>query len=309
MKLKDLMLESLTHTLEDNEHLLHPIYGSLRKDNRVYNAFFAFTEYNLLVVLLSNQTVAETLKIPLSIESSNIKKSSKSKQYTIGICFNDSSFYSISAYADTPDMETNKENLSLFLHHLSNISPKQTGFVLEDIEGEKIRRQFFTIFVYGILAFLPMAIVLLLGIEASKGQISLLLILECIFIPPLIILPFGIFSALNKSKFGKIVCVMNEKGLYTEKRFVPWEKIKTIKYNDHGSNTISEAMFKHASVEALGVDARPVRFEIIHFPLYGLKVAKKHSPHINIKLSEYQLFMIFLGLIPTIIAVFLLFKI
>lgn len=308
MNLKYLMNKTLTDLLGEDEKLLFPIYGSLCRGKDVREGFFAFTERNLLIALLDGETVAETMVIPLDISSCAVSREKISRQYTVDIRFNERKPLKIKNHKKMSDIDTQEKNFSSFLDHLSSISPKQTGFVLDDIAGEKIRWQFFTIFVYAFTAISPMIMFIVPFFEGKDGRFSLSFFFEAIFMMSLMISVCFILSFFNKRYFGKVVCVMNEKGLYTEDRFVPWDRVKAIGYNAHASLS-SQTPYNHASFDISCEDVDTFSFDVPHFPLYGLSIAKKYAPHAKTYFPLHQTLYFYACFIPSIItAIFLFLK-
>jgi hypothetical protein len=299
------MNKTLTELLEEDENLLFPIYGSLCRGKDVQDGFFAFTERNLLIALLDGETVAETMVIPLNISSCAVSRERMSKQYTIDIRFNERRPLKIKAHKKVADIDTQEQNFHSFLGHLSSISPKQTGFVLDDIAGERIRWQFFTVYIYVFTAIFPIVAFCIPFLEEKDGTFSISLFFEAIFMMSLIISVFFILSFFNKRYFGKVVCVMNEKGFYTEDRFVSWDRVKAIGYNAHASLT-SQTPYNHASFDISCEDVSTFSFDVPHFPLYGLNTAKKYLPNAKIYFSLYQKLYYYACFIPTVITAILL---
>ena len=305
MNLKHLMNKALTDLLEENEKILFPIYGSLCRGKDVQDGFFAFTERNLLIALLDGETVAETMVIPLDISSCAVSQEKISKQYTVDIRFNERKPLKIRTQKKISDIDTQEKNFSSFLDHLSSISPKQTGFVLDDIAGERIRWQFFTIYLYTFTALSPTVVFYVPFLEGKDGLFSVSFFFEALLMMSLMISVCFILSFFNKHYFGKVVCVMNEKGLYTEDRFVSWDRVKAIGYNAHASLS-SQTPYNHASFDISCEDVSIFLFDVPHFPLYGLGVAKKYAPHAEIYFSVYQKLYCCACFIPTVITVILI---
>ena len=90
MTYKELMIEALTDLLEDDETLMHPIYGLLNQGNTQYYGYFGFTEHYLLIALVSvtGKQITYTTRVPLDIKSIRVKQTAIFKQFVIDIAFN-----------------------------------------------------------------------------------------------------------------------------------------------------------------------------------------------------------------------------
>ena len=177
--------------------------------------------------------------------------------------------------------------------------------MLDDIAGEKIRWQFFTVFIYAFTAASPIIVFYVPFLEGKDGLFSVSFFFNAIFMMSLMISVCFILSFFNKRYFGKVVCVMNEKGLYTEDRFVSWDRVKAIGYNAHASLT-SNTPYNHAGFDISCEDVGTFSFDLPHFPLYGLNAAKKYAPHAEIYFTFYQKLYYYACFIPTVITVILL---
>ncbi|MBR6557978.1 MAG: hypothetical protein IKT70_03100 [Clostridia bacterium] len=63
---KELMFEALNNLLEDDEILMHPIYGLLNQGNTQYYGYFGFTQDYLLIALFSGtgKQITYTTRVP-----------------------------------------------------------------------------------------------------------------------------------------------------------------------------------------------------------------------------------------------------
>ena len=126
MTYKELMFEALTDLLEDDETLMHPIYGLLNQGNTQYYGYFGFTEHYLLIALVSGtgKHITYTTRVPLDIKSIRVKQTAIFKQFVIDITFNEGAPCRITASPKVLTIDTQKENLPSFLEHLYTIAPK-----------------------------------------------------------------------------------------------------------------------------------------------------------------------------------------
>lgn len=108
------------------------------------------------------------------------------------------------------------------------------GTRLKNIDGKKIRRQYFNIpliILYSLMLAIPYAIFtisLCIGkFEPSNWPSTLWISIGvCFFFS----LPLLILRTLNKHLFGRILCVLAEEGIYYPKGMLRWETIEKIEY-------------------------------------------------------------------------------
>jgi hypothetical protein len=119
-----------------------------------------------------------------------------------------------------------------------------------------------------------------------------------------LMLPVIILSLLNRFLFGKIVCVVNEEGIYLESGLVRYEQIEKIEYNPEPPFQKHSINFTHATVSVKSQGDEPYVFDIFHFPAYALGKIKKYSPETKIKLGKDGRFTIlFVTLLPIILGI------
>ena len=168
---------------------------------------------------------------------------------------------------------------------------------LQDREGVKIRRQFFNGMIFNILAVMLYGCYLVLTVKLLIGKFSIIDYFNEIKIFALVcviaVIPFIVLSALNRRRFGEIICVINEHGLYYENGFLYWSDIDKIEYT-------TPVLGKHLHYDHCCVDiyTKSKKVELICAPLYLLFVAKRVGKNVKIKLSkESKWFVIILALI------------
>lgn len=304
-----MMVKTLTDLLEAGETLMHPIYGILNQGNMQYYGYFGFTEKYLLIALLSGKQVTYTTRIPLDIKSVSIKKTLIFRQYVIDISFNEGTPCRITASPKVLTIAAQKENLPKFLEFLSERACGKSTPALHNIAGEKIRWQYFNTFIYIMLSFLPMPFIMIAIMALKDNTFALSEWIEAIpsglLIFAVFLAPFIFLSLLNRFFFGKIVGVANKEGLYLENDFIPWKEIEKITYTPDVFSK-HKAHYSRATVVVKQWKKDIFALEILHFPLYGLRIAKKYNPQIKMELGKNS--MITIGLIalsPTIIAIIL----
>lgn len=157
---------------------------------------------------------------------------------------------------------------------------------LEDINGKKMRRQWFftpAVLSAGFIIWLLIAAFisgLLFGSETSqedKGYISLL------FTRVIIPFEFLLFclSIPNIKLWGKTVAVLTDEGIYTNQAFLKWNEISEIEFSPrmlYRGRTDDCAYTKIVSKKGT--------FKIAHMPLYFLLCAKKYKSEIKIKINR-----------------------
>ena len=174
---------------------------------------------------------------------------------------------------------------------------------LKERDGIKIRRQFFNKIILVILAlwlYIPYCVLTILFL-LDKFIVSegLPIVVACTIICLALVIPFIILSILNKKYFGKVLCVLNEHGIYYENGFIYWSDIDKIVYEPSSSSLYKWRRFP-SYVE---IHTKSKVIEIEHAPFYLLSRAKKMRPDIKVGIADFKfmvvMFIIFL-LIPFI---------
>ena len=103
---------------------------------------------------------------------------------------------------------------------------------LKHIEGEKIRRQYFTgpiVLLASLALFIPYAM-LVFTVALDKFELSTWLSDTWISVWLCLVFsaPFVILSIFNRRFFGRVICVVSEKGICWEDRSVGWNEIDKI---------------------------------------------------------------------------------
>lgn len=300
MNYRSLMNESLTDLLSDGEKLMYPIYGMLDQGNKQYYGFFGFTDNFLLIALVSGDHITYTSRIPLNIRSVKIEQSGILKQYTIDINFKSGAPCKIIASPRVMMINTQKDTLPLFLDFLKDRSPEEIKIKFCDNDGQKIRFQYFSVFLYIMLAFLPMPLIMIGIFDLKAGNFSWLSIAEGIIVYLKILLPFFALALLNRFFFGKILCTVNEKGLFTGSDLILWEDIKEAEYRPEiPAKRQTEYTSLSLTVNKRGDEKYSLC--INHFPLYGLVSIKKYAPKIKIKVPSGKIWaIVIMMLLPSV---------
>lgn len=173
---------------------------------------------------------------------------------------------------------------------------------LREIDGKKIRRQYFNIFIFveiimSLFLVTPILVInTLWGDSGTKLNSWSEMFTDIIAVAIVLMLPFMLISFFNRFLFGKIVCVLNDKGVYylkgASKRVAKWDDIHCIEYGirmwpffvtfDH------PWCYAHIIGEDLDVN-------ISHTPFMLLKKTKKHNKKIKLEFEKTGLIMVALA--------------
>ena len=298
------MIDTLSDMLQDGETLLHSIFGYIKYNGFQQFAYFGLTETNFLVACLSGENITDTTRIPLNITSVQIIQSRLLKEYTINILFENGKAYTICVFPKVLKVKSQEQNFPLFLKLLKSKAKKQAKS-LEEIEGQKIRWQYFNTYIYIMLAFLPAVPVMIIMQEFRKGNFDIWnTILEMSGAIPVIavtygilIAPFVILSIFNRFSFGKILGVTNENILFLENREISIKDIVKIIY--HPRVMLRKKInFSYATFIVRSKENEHESFDLIHFPIYGLRTIKKYNKDIKLSCDKYIWFLIWC---PTVV--------
>ncbi|MBE6645922.1 MAG: hypothetical protein E7612_11240 [Ruminococcaceae bacterium] len=281
----------------------------LVQGERQYYGYFGFTEKVLLIALVSGKTVTDTIRVPLDINSVQIKKNLFLNEHVIDINFNEGAPCRITAFPKVLAIDSQKENLPKFLSYLKSKTPNKNVPDLNQINGTKIRRQYFNFILYVFLATLLPIIPMIFILECEKQNVSvwnswrLLWNTTAEALPTIasFILPLFLLSVCSKFIFGKTIAVVEQKGLYLDNTFIPWEDIKSVEYN---TTHFSKFNFRAAYITITVAPARKREYvvEVSNFTLYGLRKLKKHLPNQTVRWAKGELpLTIFIALLPTVI--------
>ena len=302
------MIKTLSDMLQDGETLLHPIFGYIQYTGFQQFAYFGLTETHFLIAYLSGETVTDTTRIPLNIKSVQIKKSKLLSKYSIHILLEKGKAYTICAFPKTMNVKSQKENLPLFLKLLQG-KAQENGKPLEEMEGEKIRQQYFNAYIYILLAFLPTVPVVVLAQEFQKGNFDFWnAIGEMAGAVPVVAVmygiligPFVILSILNRFRFGKVLGVTNDGILFLENKEISIKNIIKIIYHPQVMSR-RKISFSYATFVVQTDNKGTKSFDVTHFPMYGLRKIKKYNPDIKLSCDPYIWFLL---LCPTVISAIL----
>ena len=301
------MFETLTELLEGDETLMHPIYGVLNQGSTQYYGYFGLTEDHLLIALLSGtgKQIVYATRVSLDIQSLRVKQTAVFKQYVIDIRFKEGAPCRITASPKVLNINTQKENLPAFLTRLYALAPKTQQPDLKQLPGEKIRAQYFNYWIGFFLSFVPAIPIMISVMEWKKsGELPVAELLSAFWetlpvtvaIFGIFLVPFLLLSLLNRVCFGRVICVLDDKGLHIDSGVLPWEDIKSISFQ----TAMHSRVRYRPSCATLCVKNYTV--EIAHFPFYALRRIKKHCPEVKITVQEKG-WILFWALFPTLLAV------
>ena len=299
------MIETLSDILQDGEILLHSIFGYIKYNGFQQFGYFGLTETHFLIARLSGENVTDTTRIPLNITSIQIKKSKLFKEYTINVLFEKDKAYTICAFPKVLKVKSQEENFPLFLKLLKSKAKKQTKS-LEEIEGKKVRWQYFNTYIYMMLAIYPAVPVMIIMGELRQGNFDIWnVIVEMSGATPVIVAmyvffigPFVLLSILNRFSFGKILGVVTDNTLFLENREISITDINKIVYHPRIMSRRSIS-FSYATIFIRAKANNMEPFDIVHFPIYGLRKIKKYNKDIKLSCDKYIWFLI---LSPTVVA-------
>ena len=309
MTAKERMIQALTDMLENGETLMHPIYGLLVQGGRQFYGYFGFTKDFLLIALVSGKTVTDTIRVPLDVNSINITKNIFLNEHVIDINFNEGAPCRITAFPKVLAIGSQKENLPQFLSYLKSKTPNKNIQDLNQINGTKIRKQYFNFILYAFLATLLPIIPMIFILECEKQNVSIWnswhllwdITAEALPTIAVFILPLLLLSVCCKFIFGKTIAVVEQNGLYLDSIFIPWEDIKAVEYT---ATHFSRFNFRAAYITITVSPARKREYivEVSNFTLYGLRILKKYLPQQTVRWTKGELpLTIFIALLPTVV--------
>lgn len=151
----------------------------------------------------------------------------------------------------------------------------QEKIQLRDIAGEKIRWQYFNVPIYELLyvAYIVAVMCIVFVIDAWSLEVTAAEVFAMLSMFGILLLPFVILSAINRFWIGKIICVLNEEGIYYKDGLIKWEAVTHIEYNAEQPTRYN----RHSSAYIIG---KNMKVELAHAPYMLLRKAKKYNPEI-----------------------------
>jgi len=310
MKFKELMLTSLQKMLQPGETLMHPIYGILQLGNASCYGFFAFTQSDLLVALTEGNRIVNQFRVPLNVTAVGIRKSAVTRQHTIDISFSQGAPMKIIAFPKVMTIDTQKENFPRFLDHLKSLCGGRAPVNPAAAEGEMIRMQYFNAVIWVSLAFLPMIPIIWVIMDLRKGTLNPAALSELftgiLTVFFILTIPLVLLSFLNRFFFGRVVACAAERGLVVEGQVIPWKDIRLVTYTPQLQSSRRKTEYTYATLHIAPAGQTPYTLDVLHFPVYGLKLLKKHLPDIKVQLTgKGRRTILIWALLPTVISVVL----
>lgn len=123
MSTYEMMIQSLSDLLENDETLKFPIYGTLLQKRKNWFGFFGLTNNYLLVALLNDysKSISWTTRIPLDIKDVKTKKCLVPKQHKIYIQFNEGDLCTIRVSEKVLGIKSQEENFFGFIKTIQKV--------------------------------------------------------------------------------------------------------------------------------------------------------------------------------------------
>ena len=164
---------------------------------------------------------------------------------------------------------------------------------LIEVDGKKIRRQYFNIFMFFEIALaLFMTIPALVfntlwGNSGTKLNSWSEIFTHVIAVFIGLMLPVILISFLNRFLFGKVICVLNETGIYylkgNAKRVIKWENVNCMEYGIRLWPFFTQIDHPFCYVHIIGEGSDEY---INHAPFMLLKQVKKYNNRIKWKFEK-----------------------
>lgn len=180
---------------------------------------------------------------------------------------------------------------------------KKIKSIYKNSDAYKIRVQYFNYFLFMFFCLFLMTLTLLimntkLGSAGTKinspSEIVLLF-----FVFAALTSPVWILSLLNRRFFGKVVCLVNEKGIIYQNKIIKWEEIEEIEYYNSFSSRPPDVKIDGSYARIIGNDF-DVQIKSAPFMLLGK--SKKYNRNVKASLNKKGIFI--LAMIPLACIVF-----
>ena len=157
--------------------------------------------------------------------------------------------------------------------------------------GKRIRRQYINgaLFCwYFVVLILPVFLFVMDKIN-NLGSFDILKVFSICGKGLICSLPLLLISILNRNVFGKIVCIIDENGIYHGNRFVPWDKIKEIQYEivlpapRWKPNSFNPFDVRACYAYVIGTECK---FKIMYAPHFILQIARKYNSNVKTGFSN-----------------------
>lgn len=172
---------------------------------------------------------------------------------------------------------------------------------LKKINGERIREQYFNIFIFMevFVAFIPFAIILTINTLSDGSGTkfnSIADVFDFILLAiKYLILPV-VLSVLNRFVFGEIICVLDDVGITFSGDFIRWDSITDIVYVIDFPDKVS---FGCCYARVIG---KNLNLKIYSAPVFLLLRARKYNENIKVRYSKWSIaLLVSYAVVPSII--------
>ena len=176
---------------------------------------------------------------------------------------------------------------------------------LKYVNGKKIRWQFFTVPL--VIHFFIMLLLLIIFLTFSLDNNTfeplkwLTESLTTVGVTVFFALPWVLLMVLNHHFFGRIVCVLSDKGIHLKDGIIKWEEIKGAEYTIANQ---SRHRYRAERSSRVTIFTSKGSITILHAPIYILWAMKKHKKDIKIGLSRSSLIMLFIYFVLILFVLF-----
>ena len=179
---------------------------------------------------------------------------------------------------------------------------------LKNVKGERIREQYFNVFIFLLIfgVFIPCIILFTISAitdgsgtkfnETSDMLDAVFMILKILIFPV-------VLSVLNRYVFGEIICVLDNVGINYSGGFIRWDSITDIVYVIDFPDKVS---FGCCYARVIGKD---INIKIYSVPAFLLLRAKKYNENIKVRYSKWSIAMLVTyAVVPSIIIAIIFLK-
>ena len=164
---------------------------------------------------------------------------------------------------------------------------------LRDVRGTRLRHNYVSWLVYTFLLFAPAILLVLVLLHLSDGTLTAPVFFEelitVIGIWCMPLLPLLLLSLCNRFFFGRIVCVLDRRGIHHAHGLVRWEDVKHIDYDieikGRHSNSPCSATVYHKNGYKTELPGAPLRI---------LFAARRRCRGLDVGLSPSSKFLLIL---------------
>lgn len=167
---------------------------------------------------------------------------------------------------------------------MSIIIDKEQNKKLKQIEGIKIREQNFNNVLRLTLNWLFVCIIVSIVVYIKDYDLFYGFIIPFDIALSISVIIMYLINILNRKFLGKIILVISDEGIYSTKKFLPWEKIGNIRFNirigsvkgPRSLQRIEELYINNRMLVTGEYKSKGFTISSYDFPLYGFKILKKY---------------------------------